>query len=61
MVTMKLSCTQTNLQCQKFGEFNHDDPESFRFSEQFSLYPQFMFHLRRCDGGKFGGWCRRGR
>lgn len=33
--------------CQKFGEFNADDPESFRFSEHFSLYPQFMFHLRR--------------
>ncbi|KAG8174172.1 hypothetical protein JTE90_009120 [Oedothorax gibbosus] len=33
--------------CQKFGEFNKDDPVSFRFSENFSLYPQFMFHLRR--------------
>jgi len=33
--------------CQKFGDFNKDDPNSFRFSEQFSLYPQFMFHLRR--------------
>lgn len=33
--------------CQKFGDFNKDDPSSFRFSEQFSLYPQFMFHLRR--------------
>ncbi|GIY89428.1 protein transport protein Sec23A [Caerostris extrusa] len=33
--------------CQKFGEFNKDDPASFRFSENFSLYPQFMFHLRR--------------
>lgn len=33
--------------CQKFGEFNKDDPSSFRFSEQFTLYPQFMFHLRR--------------
>jgi len=35
------------MQCQKFGDFNKDDPSSFRFSEQFSLYPQFMFHLRR--------------
>lgn len=33
--------------CQKFGEYTKDDPNSFRFSETFSLYPQFMFHLRR--------------
>jgi len=32
---------------QKFGEFNKDDPNSFRLGENFSLYPQFMFHLRR--------------
>jgi len=33
--------------CQKFGDYHKDDPNSFRFSEQFTLYPQFMFHLRR--------------
>ncbi|XP_076311704.1 transport protein Sec23 isoform X1 [Tachypleus tridentatus] len=33
--------------CQKFGEYSKDDPNSFRFAENFSLYPQFMFHLRR--------------
>ena len=33
--------------CQKFGDYHKDDPNSFRFSEQFSLFPQFMFHLRR--------------
>ncbi|XP_046848297.1 protein transport protein Sec23A-like [Xenia sp. Carnegie-2017] len=33
--------------CQKFGEFNKEDPSSFRLAENFSLYPQFMFHLRR--------------
>lgn len=33
--------------CQKFGEYQKDDPSSFRFNEQFTLYPQFMFHLRR--------------
>uniref|UniRef100_A0A3Q2PPH8 Protein transport protein SEC23 n=1 Tax=Fundulus heteroclitus TaxID=8078 RepID=A0A3Q2PPH8_FUNHE len=33
--------------CQKFGQFNKDDPTSFRLSESLSLYPQFMFHLRR--------------
>lgn len=35
------------FQCQKFGEYNKDDPNSFRLSENFSLYPQFMYHLRR--------------
>ena len=35
------------VQCQKFGEYHKDDPNSFRFTENFSLYPQFMFHLRR--------------
>nr|CAI5851575.1 unnamed protein product [Callosobruchus analis] len=33
--------------CQKFGEYNKDDPNSFRLNENFSLYPQFMYHLRR--------------
>ncbi|XP_078001202.1 protein transport protein Sec23A-like [Glandiceps talaboti] len=33
--------------CQKFGDYHKDDPNSFRFSDTFSLYPQFMFHLRR--------------
>jgi protein transport protein SEC23 len=33
--------------CQKFGEFNKDDTQSFRLAENFTLYPQFMFHLRR--------------
>ncbi|EEC04049.1 vesicle coat complex COPII, subunit SEC23, putative [Ixodes scapularis] len=33
--------------CQKFGEYAKDDPNSFRYAENFSLYPQFMFHLRR--------------
>lgn len=32
---------------QKFGEYNKEDPNSFRLNENFSLYPQFMFHLRR--------------
>ena len=37
---------------QKFGEFNKDDPSSFRLAENFSLYPQVkkeillkLFHL----------------
>ncbi|XP_065169171.1 protein transport protein Sec23A isoform X1 [Atheta coriaria] len=33
--------------CQRFGEYNKDDPNSFRLNENFSLYPQFMYHLRR--------------
>jgi len=32
---------------QKFGEYNKDDATSFRLAENMSLYPQFMFHLRR--------------
>lgn len=33
--------------CQKFGEYSKDDANSFRLAENFSLYPQFMYHLRR--------------
>jgi len=33
--------------CQKFGEYSKDDPNSFRLPENFTLYPQFMYHLRR--------------
>ncbi|KAJ3289892.1 GTPase-activating protein S23 [Borealophlyctis nickersoniae] len=33
--------------CQKFADYRKDDPHSFRLSDNFSIYPQFMFHLRR--------------
>jgi protein transport protein SEC23 len=33
--------------CAKFAEYEPDTPESFRLPPEFSLYPQFMFHLRR--------------
>ncbi|ORX60677.1 hypothetical protein DM01DRAFT_1332809 [Hesseltinella vesiculosa] len=33
--------------CQRFADYRKDDPYSFRLSETFSIYPQFMFHLRR--------------
>ncbi|XP_011177750.1 protein transport protein Sec23A isoform X1 [Zeugodacus cucurbitae] len=33
--------------CQKFGEYGKDDPNSFRLAQNFSLFPQFMYHLRR--------------
>mmetsp|Transcript_13619 Transcript_13619/g.42836 ORF Transcript_13619/g.42836 Transcript_13619/m.42836 type:complete len:785 (-) Transcript_13619:227-2581(-) len=31
----------------KFGDYRKDDPSSFQLSPTFSLFPQFMFHLRR--------------
>jgi hypothetical protein len=31
----------------KFGDYRKDDASSFQLSPQFSIYPQFMFHLRR--------------
>lgn len=31
----------------KFGDYHKEDPQSFRLASNFSLYPQFMFHLRR--------------
>jgi protein transport protein SEC23 len=33
--------------CQRFADYRKDDPRSFRLSNTFSIYPQFMFHLRR--------------
>ena len=33
--------------CGKFAEYRKDDPVSFRLTSNFSIYPQFMFHLRR--------------
>eukprot|EP00457_Paulinella_chromatophora_P001779 gb/GEZN01001781.1/.p1 GENE.gb/GEZN01001781.1/~~gb/GEZN01001781.1/.p1 ORF type:complete len:747 (+),score=118.53 gb/GEZN01001781.1/:81-2321(+) len=31
----------------KFATYQKDDPSSLRLSQEFSYYPQFMFHLRR--------------
>ena len=31
----------------KFADYRKDEPQSFRLSSAFSIYPQFMFHLRR--------------
>lgn len=31
----------------KFADYIPDDPNSFRLSPEFSLFPQFIFHLRR--------------
>ncbi|CAL55059.1 Zinc finger, Sec23/Sec24-type [Ostreococcus tauri] len=33
--------------CQRFGNYRKDDPHSFQLMPQFSIYPQFMFNLRR--------------
>ncbi|CAN4095951.1 unnamed protein product [Withania somnifera] len=33
--------------CAKFGDYRKDDPSSFTLNPSFSLFPQFMFHLRR--------------
>lgn len=33
----------------RFASFNKDDPMSFRLSQEFTLFPQFMFNLRRSN------------
>ncbi|CAM9818924.1 unnamed protein product, partial [Sphacelaria rigidula] len=33
--------------CAKFAQYVKDKPETFRLAEEFSMYPQYMFHLRR--------------
>lgn len=33
--------------CARFADYQRDQPESFVLSSSFSLYPQFMFNLRR--------------
>lgn len=33
--------------CQKFADYRKEDPTSFQLAPNFSIYPQFMFHLRR--------------
>ena len=33
--------------CLRFADFRKDDTNSFRLPDNFTLYPQFMYHLRR--------------
>ncbi|KAG2070804.1 hypothetical protein BDR04DRAFT_1099226, partial [Suillus decipiens] len=33
--------------CRKFADYRKEDPVSFRLTDNFSIYLQFMFHLRR--------------
>lgn len=31
----------------RFADYKKDDPNSFKLSREFSLFPQFLFYLRR--------------
>ncbi|KAL2892650.1 Protein transport protein SEC23 [Bienertia sinuspersici] len=33
--------------CSRFGDYQKDNPSSFSLSPRFSIFPQFMFNLRR--------------
>ncbi|XP_077212973.1 protein transport protein SEC23 E-like [Tasmannia lanceolata] len=33
--------------CSRFGDYRKDDPTSFTLNPNFSIFPQFMFNLRR--------------
>ncbi|KAI3996708.1 hypothetical protein MKX01_041008 [Papaver californicum] len=33
--------------CSRFGDYRKDDPTSFTLNPSFSIFPQFMFNLRR--------------
>merc|ERR1719410_1984392 len=33
----------------KFAEYQKDDTRTFRLSPEFSVFPQFMYHLRRSN------------
>lgn len=33
--------------CSRFGDYQKDNPNSFSLSPRFSIFPQFIFHLRR--------------
>ena len=33
--------------CSQFAQYRKDDPSSFALANEFALYPQFLFHLRR--------------
>lgn len=33
--------------CSKFAMYKPDNPESFKLTPEFTMFPQFMFHLRR--------------
>lgn len=33
--------------CQRFGDYRKDSPETFQLAPAYSMFPQFIFHLRR--------------
>lgn len=33
--------------CSQFGDYQKDNPSTFSLSPRFSIFPQFVFHLRR--------------
>merc|ERR1712187_434090 len=33
----------------KFAEYRKDEPSTFRLAPEFSVFPQFMYHLRRSN------------
>ena len=33
--------------CQRFADYRKDSPESFQLAPSFTMFPQFIFHLRR--------------
>lgn len=33
--------------CQKFGDYRKESPDTFQLNPTFSMFPQFIFHLRR--------------
>lgn len=39
--------------CSRFADYRKDDPSSFRLEKNFTLYPQFMFHLEEVNFCKF--------
>lgn len=39
--------SQNLVQVQRFGDYRKDDPASLKLNDKFSLFPQFIFHLRR--------------
>lgn len=43
--------------CSKFGDYRKDDPSSFNLNPSFSLFPQFMFNLRRSQFVQVSHYC----
>jgi protein transport protein SEC23 len=44
---VRVACVLPCVCASQFASYKKDDPSTFRLSPSFSIYPQFMFHLRR--------------